>query len=130
MTAWSAEALARIAAAAELEIAVRRPGGTYRPPVPVWVVTVAGEVYVRSWYRRDTGWFGAAIASAHAHIRVPGAKADVTVTDVGDGDGDERLRAEVDDAYRAKYGAAGAASMVTSAAAATPLRLRPRRAPR
>jgi hypothetical protein len=117
---WSADALARIDAAGELDIAVRRPDGTLRRWTPIWLVRVGDQVYVRSWYRRDTGWFGQALTCRQARIRVPGQEAEVAVEDVGaEADG-------VDGAYRAKYGPAGSASMITPAAAATTLRLVPR----
>ncbi|MFF3107951.1 DUF2255 family protein [Kitasatospora sp. NPDC057904] len=64
-----------MAAVAELHITVQRPVGIFRRPVPVRVVTVADQVQVRSWHRRDTGRFGDALASVHARIRVPGAPA-------------------------------------------------------
>jgi len=123
MTAgWSAEELRRLAAATELQIAVRRPGGGLRPWVPIWVVCTGGQAYVRSWHRRDTGWFGEAVRSGRARVRVPGLEADATVEDIGDAS--PGVTAAVDAAYRAKYGG-GAASMVTPAAAATTLRLGP-----
>ena len=81
-----------------------------------------GQVYVRSWHRRDTGWFGQAVRSLRARVHVPGLEADVTVEDIGDASAD--VTAGVDAAYRAKYGG-GAGSMVTAAAAATTLRLTP-----
>jgi len=80
-------------------------------------------VYVRTWYRRDTGWFGHVLRSHRARIRVPGLEADVTVEDVGEGPAE--LGESVDTAYRTKYGSAGSESMVTASAAATTLRLNP-----
>jgi hypothetical protein len=53
---------------------------------------------------------------------VPGLEADVAVHDVGDAAG---VTADVDAAYRAKYGPGGSGSMVTPEAAATTLRLDP-----
>lgn len=88
--------------------------------MPVWVVRAGEHVYVRSWYRRDTGWFGHALRARRARVRVPGLEADVTVEDLGHSS--ERVTAEVDAAYRGKYGG-GAGSMVTAEAAATTLRL-------
>ncbi|MCM3921774.1 DUF2255 family protein [Frankia sp. AiPs1] len=120
---WTADALERVDSARELEIAVRRADGTLRRPLPIWVVRVGDQVYVRTWYRRDTGWFGHALASHRARIRVPGLEADVTVEDLGEGPA--QLRADIDAAYRTKYGDAGAESMVTAAAAITTLRLSP-----
>jgi hypothetical protein len=120
VTGWSQVALAALDAAADLEIAVRRTDGGLRAWTPVWVVRVAGQVYVRTWHRRGTGWYGHAVATGRARVRVPGLIADVTVHDVGAGP--DGLRAAVDAAYRAKYGA-GAGSMVSDAAAASTLLL-------
>lgn len=121
---WSAAELAAIETAEELRIAVRRHDGSLRPAVPIWVVTCAGHVYVRTWYRRDSGWFGRALSSGRARITVADVVADVAVEDVGSG-GPE-LRAAVDAAYRAKYARYGADSvdrMVDQDAAAATLRL-------
>jgi len=123
---WAAEELEAIGAAAELEIAVRRSDGTLRRPVPIWVVRVDGQVYVRTWYRREHGWFGHVLDTRRARIRVPGLEADVTIEDTGEG-GDQ-LRGQIDAAYRGKYGAPGAEQMVTAEAAAATLRVRPERA--
>ncbi|WP_214406868.1 DUF2255 family protein [Pseudonocardia lacus] len=122
MSGWSAEDLRLIDAARELEIAVERPDGRPGRWLPIWVVRADDQVYVRTWYRRDTGWYGRALRSRRARIRVPGREADVTVEDVGAAS--TRLGAAVDDAYRAKYGS-GADSMVTDTAVATTLRLTP-----
>ena len=123
---WSAEELERIGTAQELRISTSRADGTLRREVPIWVVRVSGHVYVRTWYRRDNGWFGHAVDLRRARIRVPGLEAGVAIEDVSDDK--TELRAEVDLAYRAKYGRYGetsVAQMVTDAAAATTLRLFP-----
>jgi hypothetical protein len=120
---WTEKELGLVDAAAELEIAAARPDGTLRQATPIWVVVVGDAVHVRTWYRRDTGWFGAALVSRRARVDVPGLTADVTVEHVGDAD--PGLRSGVDAAYAAKYGERGAASMVTAEAAATTLRLTP-----
>jgi hypothetical protein len=123
---WSAEELERIGTAQELRISTSRADGTLRREVPIWVVRVSGHIYVRTWYRRRNGWFGHAVDSRRARIRIPGLEADVAIEDIGDDKSE--LRAEVDLAYRAKYGRYGetsVAQMVTDAAAATTLRLSP-----
>ena len=85
MTAsWSPDELRLMDAAGELRIAVKRSDGSLRRWVPIWVVCAGGQVYVRTWYRRDTGWFGDALRSRRARIRVPGLEADVTIEDIGD----------------------------------------------
>ncbi len=118
---WSPEELRLVNGAGQLQIAVRRSDGSLRRWLPIWVVCTGGQVYVRTWYRRDTGWFGLALRSRRARVRVPGLEADVTIEDIGDASA--RVDGDVDAAYRAKYGDAGAGSMVTAAAAATTLRL-------
>jgi hypothetical protein len=122
--AWSPAELQKIDAARELEIAGRRADGTLRQWVPIWVVSTGGLVFVRTWYRRDTGWFGHVLASRQARIRVPGLEADVAVEDVGEGT--HGLRAAVDAAYQTKYGRGGGTErMVSAEAAAATLRLSP-----
>jgi hypothetical protein len=74
MATWKADELAAIAAASELEITSRRPDGTLRKPVTIWVVRVGEDLYVRSvrgsegsWYRgsrqRDEGRIEAGASS-------------------------------------------------------------------
>jgi hypothetical protein len=122
---WSAEELRRIGGADELQISVQRRDETLRRWVPIWVVCVGDQVYVRTWHRRDNGWFGHVLDSRRAQIRVPGLDAAVTVLDVGS-DEDATQRAGVDAAYRAKYGRYGSTTvgrMVNDDAAATTLQL-------
>ena len=122
MTApWSPDELRLMNAAGELRIAVKRSDGSLRRWVPIWVVCAGGQVYVRTWYRRDTGWFGHALRSGRARVRVPGLEADVTIVDIGDAS--TQVTTNVDAAYRTKYGRGGAGSMVTATAAATILQL-------
>jgi hypothetical protein len=128
--AWSEEQSERISAAEELEIAAKRSDGTMPRRVPIWVVCVDGQVYVRTWHRRETGWFGQVVDSGRARISVPGLEADVTVEDVGGDEADQR--ANVDGAYRGKYGHYGRSTvdrMVTDDAAASTLRLEPEAPP-
>ena len=131
MTArWSADDLRLIAAAGELQIAVRRSDGSLRKWLPIWVVCAGEEVYVRTWHRRETGWFGQVLLSGRARIRVPGLEVDVAVTDVGEGAA--QLRADIDGAYRTKYGRYGSSSvdaMVGAEAAAATLQISPDRIP-
>ncbi|MEU4519941.1 DUF2255 family protein [Amycolatopsis sp. NPDC024027] len=120
---WSPEDLRLINAAKELQIAVEHADGRLRRWVPIWVVCAGAQVYVRSWYRRDTGWFGHALRARRARIRVPGLEADVAIEDIGDSS--PQVTAAVDAAYRAKYGRRGAGSMVTATALTTTLQLSP-----
>ena len=120
-SAWTAEQLQHIDATPELEISSGPDDGKPRRWLPIWVVRVDGQVYVRTWYRRSTGWFGRAVASRTARIRVPGVEADVSVEDLGD----HAPTDAVNQAYRAKYGGGGTGGMVTEEAVATTLRLTP-----
>ncbi len=123
---WSGEQVERIGKAGELQIATKRADGTLRRWVPIWVVCVGEQVFVRTWYRRDNGWFGHVLDSRRARIRVPGLEADVDVEDVGEDTAE--LRQGVDAAYRAKYDRCGGTSvdrMTTDDAAAATLRLIP-----
>jgi hypothetical protein len=88
--AWTPQELDRIDEAEELRIATKRLDGTMRSWVPIWVVRADGEIYVRTWYRRDAGWFGHALASRRARIQVPRLETDVAINDVGE---DRELRA-------------------------------------
>jgi hypothetical protein len=119
---WSPEELRRLSTALEIEIsAPRRDGGPGRA-VPIWVAVAGSDVFVRTWRRRTTGWYGGAVRTASAHIRVGDLSVDVSVADIGDANADR-----VDAAYRDKYGALAARSVVTADAAASTLRLTPRR---
>ena len=99
MTDWTPDELTRIGDADELEIAARRSDGILRRPVPIWVVRVADELYVRSWRGPNGGWFRASHASGRGHISAGGVERDVELLDAGDSVNDA-----IDDAYRAKYG--------------------------
>jgi len=123
---WTPDDMRRISSSDEMQIAAKRIDGTLRRWLPIWVVCVSEQVYVRTWYRRNTGWFAHVLDSRRAGIRVPGLRADVAVEDVAAGSG--RLRADIDAAYRTKYGRYGTSAvgpMVAAAAAATTLRLSP-----
>jgi hypothetical protein len=124
--AWSPEQVERIGRAEELQIATKRADGTLRRWVSIWVVCVGDQVFVRTWYRRDNGWFGHVLDSRRARIRVPGLEVDVAVEDVGEDTA--KLRPSVDVAYRAKYERYSRTSvdrMATDEAAASTLRLIP-----
>ncbi|WES63541.1 DUF2255 family protein [Microbacter sp. GSS18] len=117
---WSDEELRHLSGLRELQICVLRAAGGCGPWTPIWVVVVDAGVYVRTWRRRETGWYGQARRSSSARIRVSGVPLDVSVTAVA-GDRSDA----VNEAYLGKYGAAGARSMVTAEAVATTLRLAP-----
>ncbi|SFR87072.1 hypothetical protein SAMN04487846_0125 [Microbacterium sp. cf046] len=115
---WTPEDLRHLDGALELEIAAPRDDCGRGRWTPIWVVVVDDDVFVRTWRRRDTGWYGRSLHAERAWIRVAGRSVDVTVAFVGDGGADA-----VDAAYQTKYGAMAARSMVTAEAAASTLRL-------
>jgi hypothetical protein len=100
------ENLVRLDAAREGEIAVRRADGTLRRAVPVWVVCAGSRVCVRTWYRRDTGWFGEALRSHRARLRIEEWEAEAGVVEVGQGSREHRDA--VDAACRVEYRSFGA----------------------
>jgi hypothetical protein len=98
MSSWNPNELRAIGDAEELEIASARRDGTMRPFVTIWHVAVAGQLYVRSAYGPENGWFRRAAASGTGRIRAGGIERDVAF-DVAPGI-DHR---DLDDAYRRKY---------------------------
>jgi hypothetical protein len=95
---WTSDELTAIEAAQELEIAPQRRDGTLRKPVPIWVVRVGDDLYVRAAYGPGTGWHRIARVSRAGRIRAGGVEKDVTLEDVDDAANDR-----VDAAYRTKY---------------------------
>jgi hypothetical protein len=98
MTAWTADELARIGAADEVDVASRRPDGSLRPFVTIWGVRLGDDFYVRSAYGHDNPWFQRALRSGDGRIRAGGVERDVAFevpgADVADG---------ITAAYHAKY---------------------------
>jgi hypothetical protein len=122
-SAWTPDELDRIGAADELRIASRRANGTLRRPLPIWVVRVGDELYVRSWRGDDGSWYRAAQTSGEGHISAGGVERDVTYVAA-----DDEINNLVDAAYRDKYGRypSYVEPMVAAAARATTLKLVPR----
>jgi hypothetical protein len=120
---WTTNELDRIGNADELYIAPRGKDGTLPRAVPIWVVRVGEELYVRSW-RGDGGrWYRAARTSGEAHISAGDVSKDVVLLAAGD-----EIDAAVDAAFGEKYGryTGYVEPMVAPQARATTLRLVPR----
>jgi hypothetical protein len=119
---WTTDELDRIGGAEELEIAPQRRDGSSRRPLPIWVVRVGDDLFIRSWRGADGGWYRAAEATHHAHIRAGGVDKDITLSGVGDD-----VNNAVDAAYRTKYArhSGYVEPMVGPEARATTLRLVP-----
>jgi hypothetical protein len=125
MSTWTTDELDALAATTELQISTRRADGTLRPAVPIWVVRAGDGIYVRSYRGPSGAWFRHAAADGSAHIQAGTVTSEVTVTPAG-----ATARAEIDQAYRAKYASFGRAfvdPMTAGAAAATTLQLTPQR---
>jgi len=85
MTSWTSEELAKIGNAEELDIASRRPDGTLRPFVTIWVVLTGGDLYVRSVKGRSGAWFQHALAAGDGRIRAGGVERDAAFEEAGRG---------------------------------------------
>src|SRR6516165_9143772 len=65
----------------------------------VWVVVVAGRVFVRSWNDKPTGWFRALVAQPLGSIQLAGREIAIRTRRLRG----ERLRDAVTRAYAGKY---------------------------
>ena len=101
MPTWNPEELERLAEPDEMRIAGRRRDGSLRTPRIVWMVRMGDDLYTRSVNGPDATWFRGTRATQQARISTHGAEVDVRLVDV---DTDDPVQAELDDAYRAKYG--------------------------
>lgn len=97
MSDWDSAELARLDRADELNISSRRADGSLRGFVPIWMVAVDGDLYVRS-ARGPNGWYRRALASGSGRVRAGGVERDVTFTDAPDAP-----HAAIDAAYFRKY---------------------------
>jgi hypothetical protein len=124
MTPWASEDLGSIGDAEELRVSSRRPDGSLRPFVTIWVVRTGGDLYVRSIKGRSGTWFRRALAAGEGRIRAGDFERDVAFEEAGP---------EVDDAVTAayhekydRYGPSIVGTVVSPDAATTTLRLVPR----
>jgi hypothetical protein len=123
MSTWTEDQLSVLGKAAELRISTRRSDGTIRPSVSIWVVRVGNDLYVRSYKGTGGTWFRQATALGAARVSAADVDTDVMVRVTGTAD-----RAEIDQAYRAKYARYGRAyvdPMTADSAAQTTLQLTP-----
>lgn len=89
----------------------------------MWAVVVGGELYVRSAYGPENGWYRRALTSGSGTVRAGGVEAEVTFTHAVDVD-----HAAVDAEYHRKYdryGAGNVKTVVGPAAHAVTVRLDP-----
>jgi hypothetical protein len=124
MARWEPDELDGIATADELKVASRRSDGSLRTFITIWVVRLGDDLYVRSAYGPQNGWYRRALAAADGRIRAGGVERDVTFETPG-----PEIDAELNAAYHAKYDRFGARlvrTVVSDEAARTTLRLVPR----
>ena len=124
MTSWTSEELDKIGTAEELDIASRRPDGTLRPFVTIWVVRADGHLYVRSVKGRSGIWFRRALAAGDGRIRAGGVERDVAFEEAG-----AEVHAPVTAAYHEKYDRYGPSivgTVVSAESEGSTLRLLPR----
>jgi hypothetical protein len=101
-TEWTPEELEAVGGADELRISSVRPDGSLRPWVTIWTVRSGDELFVRSAYGPDTGWYRRAKASGIGRIRAGGIERDVSFAEADPG-----AHEGIDAAYEAKYGRYG-----------------------
>ncbi len=99
---WTAAQLDAVGRADELQIASVRADGSLRPWVTIWTVRSGDDLYVRSAYGPQTGWYRRAKASGIGRIRAGGIERDVTFAEAA-----PDMHAGIDAAYEDKYGRYG-----------------------
>lgn len=127
MTAWTPDDLAAFGGADEIRITSLRPDGAMRKPVTIWIARLGDELYVRSAYGPENGWYRRARAAGLGRISVRGRERDVTFEDA-----DPAVAVSLHAAYHAKYDRYGeriVRTVVSPEAAAATLRVVPRPAP-
>src|SRR5215470_533844 len=123
MVGWNPTELEQIAVAREIEVSSLREDGALTKPVTIWAVRVEGELYVRSVRGGAGHWYRAAARRHEGRIEAGDAAVDVAFEDAP-----HHLDAEIDDAYRQKYGYPSdpVDSITTAEARATTTRIVPR----
>lgn len=124
MSTWAPDELDRIGRATELGVASRRRDGSLTPYVTIWLVRAGDELYVRSAYGPDNGWYRRAKASGEGHVRARGVERDVSFEEAT-----TETAEAVTAAYHAKYDRYGRAivgTVVSPQAERLTLRIVPR----
>jgi len=95
---WSPEDLRSIGGSEELQLASRRPDGSLRPFVTMWVVRAGDDLYIRSAHGPGNPWYRRATASGAGRIRAGGIERDVSFASAS-----PEVQDDIDAAYHAKY---------------------------
>jgi hypothetical protein len=122
MSGWSDSELTTIGTADEIHIAPDRSEHTPGPAVPIWVVRVGNDLYVRSYRGPSGSWYRRARRNGSGRISVGGVDHAVRFTAA-----DLTVRTQVDEAYSAKYGQYSSLvrPMISDTVAQTTLQLQP-----
>ena len=70
MSGWTPDELDAVDRADEVAVTSRRADGTLRGYVTIWAVRVGDDIYVRSAYGPENGWFSSNETS-HSRRRAP-----------------------------------------------------------
>jgi hypothetical protein len=108
MSAWTPDDLDRIGRTTEIQLASRRPDGSLRRFVTIWVVRSGDGIYVRSAYGWNNPWFQRALKSGRGRIRAGGVESDVEFEQP-----EPEVAGNVTAAYHAKYDRYGPAIVGT-----------------
>ena len=95
---WSPDNVQSIGASEELQLASRRPDGSLRPFVTMWVVRAGDDLYIRSAHGPGNPWYRRATASGAGRIRAGGIEWDVSFAYAA-----AEAQGDIDAAYHAKY---------------------------
>ena len=124
MRPWTPEELAAFGDPDEIRISSLRPDGTARSAITIWIARLGDDLYVRSAYGTDNGWYRRARASRAGSIQAGGSTAEVAFEDA-----DPAVIEPLHAAYHAKYDRYGPRivnTVVSDEAAAATLRVVPR----
>ena len=88
-------------------LGIKAGTGTHRT-IWIWVVVVAGRVFVRSWDRKAHGWYRTLLDDPRGTIEIGGRTIPVRAVRTRG----ERLKDAIDAAYAAKYNTPGSLKYV------------------
>lgn len=97
--AWTEAQLDRIGRTDTVEISSYRRDGTLRRWTPIWIVRAGDELYIRSAYGTEGGWYRYATRSSAARLRAGGEEVDIALEPAADQATNDAVAA----AYEAKY---------------------------